>query len=327
VHKIMGSGHRLLDDRAFWRHQEHGLAVYAAPNFFRSYWAPRPFRERAAIGDHFHITQLFPTLVDSTRFHLLALSQKHVRLIEATRTSAREMDLGDLPTSLAEAMRTEPPGQQLQQHVVTRVGGAMSGDRGATMFHGHGPGLPEYKKKAVRLFFSQLDGGIRSRLPERHEPLVLAGVEYLLSIYRDANSHPGLLPEGITGNFDVESPQQLGARGWDIVSRHVAALEDAALTRYEERTSRGKITADLATVVRASHEGRVDELFVADGAERWGMFEPESSVVTVREKPGAVGDELINLAVIHTFLRAGAIHVLPREKVPGGADAAATLRY
>ena len=52
IEHIMGPAHALIDDRAFWRHQEQGLAMYAAPNFFSSYWAPRPFREIATISEH-----------------------------------------------------------------------------------------------------------------------------------------------------------------------------------------------------------------------------------------------------------------------------------
>src|SRR5207247_5079109 len=215
IAQITGPAHPLIDDRAFWRHQQQGLAVYAAPNFFRSYWAPRPFREIASISDHFHVTQLFSSLVDSTRFYVLALSQKDIRLIEATRTSAAEVDLGNLPRSLAEALSTEPPGQELQQHVVTTAGG----ERGV-MFHGHGAGLLDQRKEAIRQFFHQLDHGLPSLLPDRPPPLVLAGVEYLLSIYREANSHPAVLPEGIAGNPEQESAQTLGSRGWEIVSRH-----------------------------------------------------------------------------------------------------------
>ena len=322
IEHIMGPAHALIDDRVFWRHQEQGLAMYAAPNFFRSYRAPRPFREIATISEHFHVIQLFPSLMDGTRFYVLALSQKDVRLIEATRSSAAVLELGDLPRSLAEAVPTEPPGQELQQHVVTTAGG----ERGV-MFHGHGAGLLDQRKEAIRQFFHQLDRGLPSLLRDRRAPLVLAGVEYLLSIYREVNSYPGVLPEELPGNPELESEQTLGSRGWEIVSRHLEAAEATAVARYHERAGHGRISADLATVVRASYEGRVEKLFVADGAERWGTFEPGSGAVIVRDKPGTVGEDLVNLAAIQAFQRGGAIHVLERSRVPNAADIAATFRY
>jgi len=49
--------------------------------------------------------------------------------------------------------------------------------------------------------------------------------------------------------------------------------------------------------------------------------------VTVRDKPGSVGEDLINLAAIQAFQRGGAIHVLERSQVPDAADVAAIFRY
>ena len=109
VARLLAPALALVDERAFWRQQEDGLAVYAAPNFFRAYRCPQVFREVAVVSDHFHVTQLFPLLAADRRFYVLALSQKDVRLIEATRTSAVEVDLGGLPRSLTEALMTECP--------------------------------------------------------------------------------------------------------------------------------------------------------------------------------------------------------------------------
>jgi len=49
--------------------------------------------------------------------------------------------------------------------------------------------------------------------------------------------------------------------------------------------------------------------------------------VIVRDKPGTVGEDLVNLAAIQAFQRGGAIHVLERSRVPNAADIAATFRY
>jgi hypothetical protein len=322
ITQITGPAHELLDDRAFWRHQERGLAVYAAPNFFRSYWVPRPLREIALVADRFHVTQLFPLVENGARFYVLAISQKDVRLIEATRTSAAEVDLGDLPRSLAEALQTEPPGQGLQQHVVTGTGG----QRGK-MFHGHDAGGLDRRKEAIRQFFHLLDRGLHPFLTDRDAPLILAGVDYLLPLYRESNSHPGLLPEAILGNPELESTEVLASRGREIVGERLDLAELAAVDRYRERAGSGRVSADLVAVVRASYEGRVDELFVADGAERWGTFEPASGAVTLRDTPGSVAEDLVNLAAIQTFQRAGTIHVLDRTRIPDGSDIAAIFRY
>jgi hypothetical protein len=320
--RLLEAGQALVDERAFWRHQEDGLAVYAAPNFFRTYHCPQPLREMAVVSDRFHVTQLFPLLSADRRFYVLALSQKNVRLIEATRTSAVEVDLGDLPRSVTEALMTEPPGQELQHHVVSAVGAEH-----AAMFHGHGGGGLEHRKEEIRQFFHQLDRGLHPLLKDREDPLVLAAVEYLVPLYRETNTHPGLLPDGILGNSEGQSASVLGARAWDIVHAHLDRAETRAIARYQDLAGSGRVSTDLATVVRAAHEGRIADLFLAAGTERWGSFEPASGALTVRDGPGVVGEDLLNVAAIHAFQRGATIHVLERARVPEGHDVAALFRY
>src|SRR5262249_5812185 len=147
---------------------------------------------------------LFPLMSMERPFYVLALSQNDVRLIRATRTEAIELDLGDVPRSLTEALRSEPPGQELQQHVVSGVGA-----RRAVAFHGHGAGGLDHRKDEIREFFHRVDRGLRSRLPDHDAPLVLAGVEYLIPLYREANGHRGLLPEAIAGNPEGQTVELL----------------------------------------------------------------------------------------------------------------------
>jgi hypothetical protein len=321
VARTVGLAHALVDDEAFWLHQQDGLAVYAAPNFLRAYRIDQPLREMVVVSERFHLTQLLPVVTRDSRFYVLALSQKDVRLIEASRAAAAELDLGDLPRSLDAALAIDTPDKQLQHHVSTIVGG----EHGA-VFHGHGAGLLD-RKEAIRQFFHVLDRGLRPFLADRHAPLVLAGVDYLLPLYRETNSHPRLLPEGLTGNLIALSPHELRARAWEIVEPHLDSTHAAALGRYHRLAGTGLASDDLGTVIAAAHDGRVDELFVAGNEEIWGTFEPGAAAVTVRDGPGAVTEELLNLAAILAVQRGGTVHVLDRGRVPGGGGIAAILRY
>jgi len=321
IARLLGPGHTLVDDRAFWRRQDEGFAVYAAPNFFRWYRCPERFGELALVSDWFHVTQLFPLLSVERPFCVLALSQNDVRLIRATRTDATLVDLGELPRRLPDALLTEPPGQELQHHVVS-----VGGSRPAVAFHGHGSGL-DHRKDEIREFFHRLDRGLRPFLPDRDVPLVLAGVDYLIPIYREANSHRGLLPESIQGNPEDQTPQALASRAWERVRPYLDAADRVAADRYEELAGGNRVSNDLATILRAAHEGRVSDLFLAASARRWGRFEPGSGAVTLRDAPGVAGDDLLNLAAIHTFKRGGIVHVVPPERVPAHGDIAAIFRY
>jgi hypothetical protein len=217
---------------------------------------------------------------------------------------------------------TEPPGQELQYHVVTGAGGA----RGV-MFHGHGAGELEHRKDEISQFFHRLDRELHPFVADQTAPLVLAGVDDLLPLHRETTTHPRVLPEQILGNPESRSVADLASRAWEIVRSQLQASETVAVTRYHELGGSGRGSADLATVVWAAHDGRVAEVFVVADGERRGTFAPGSGAVSVREGPGAVGEDLLNLAAIYTFQRGGTVHVLERGRMPGGSDLAAIFRY
>lgn len=322
VETVLRPGKELLDDRAFWRHQADGLILFLGPHLARMYSLTRPARERAVVGERFYVTPLIGALAEDERFYVLALSQKDVRLVEATRDTAVEVDLGDLPRTVAEAVPTEAPGQRLQQHVGTIVGA----ERGL-VFHGHGGGRAE-RKEAVHQFLHRVDRGIESLLSPRDAPLVVAAVDYLLPMYREVSALSGLLAEGITGNPEGFSAQALGARAWPIVAGRPGARRARAAGRYRELAGSERTSADLPVILRAAQDGRVDELFVAEDAEeRWGTLDPDSGTVTTREEPGPGAEDLLNVAAIHVFDRRGTVWVVDRESLPDGTALCAIFRY
>ena len=116
----------------------------------------------------------------------------------STRFHAREVALPQVPKSLAEALQFDDPEQQLQFHT-----GAPRGDgRQTAVFHGQG-GAKENAKDDILEYFRQIDQGLHPVLRDERAPLVLAGVDYLHPIYRQANTYPHLLDQGLTGNCDI----------------------------------------------------------------------------------------------------------------------------
>ena len=72
------------------------------------------------------------------------------------------------------------------------------------MFHGHGIGVDDSKDNILR-FFRAVEKGLQSQPVLKQRPLILAGVEYLHSIYRTVNTYPHLLETGVAGNIEKMS--------------------------------------------------------------------------------------------------------------------------
>lgn len=332
--ELLAPARALVDDYDFWQHQRDGLAVFVAPGFLRTYKLPMRFSELAAVEDRFHLKSLFPLFADDGRFYVLALSQNDVRLFEGSRYEVRQVPLQDVPKSLADALGQDLTEVHLQFHTGTRANPRGSQPRGqqqgatrAPIYHGQGAG-EEDAKDEIRKFFSQLDNGLRELLDGNGQtPLVLAGVEYLLPIYRDQTSYPNTLPDGVHGNPDALTPAELHSRAWEVVEERFRATRRDAAERYGDLSGTGRASADLDEVLLAALDGRVDTLFVGRGVRQWGRFDPAGRSIERHEEQNGGSEDLLDRAAVLTFVNSGRVFAVDPAEVPGGGPVAAIFRY
>lgn len=319
---LLEPAQRLLANSAFWRHQSDGLAVFVSADLFRYYRLPLDLAEQVVVGERFHLKPLLPFFMGDGHFFLLALSQNQVRLLEGTRHSVDELDLEGVPTSLSEALGYDVLEKQIQFHTRTQAPG--TGGRSA-VFHGHDP-ADEAKGRILR-YFRQVNEGLDRVLKGEHAPLVLAGVEYLLPLYKEVNTYPYLLERGIYGNPEGLTPTELHKRAWEIVGPHFLEAKQTARARYQELVGTGKTSTDVREVVLAAYHGQVDVLFVALSVQQWGRFLPETNTVLLREEPMPADEDLLDTASIQTVLNGGTAYAVERDKVPDNAPLAAIFRF
>jgi hypothetical protein len=305
----------------FWRRQSDGLALFLSADLFRSFSLPEAFTELITVADHFHIKPLLPLLGGDKRFYILALSQNEIRLLEGTARNVREIDLDTLPKNLGEALGYGEPERQIR----FRAGTAGGGDHSA-MVSGHGAEIDDTKENLLK-YFRLIDRGLHDLLRDERAPLILAGVEYLFPIYREANTYPRLIEEGIPGNPQGISADALHRSALKIISPYFQKAEQDAVAQYRQSSGTGLTSADLPEIVPAAVHGRVGILFVATGRRQWGTFDGESGAVERHEKMGATSEDLLEIAAIQTFLNGGTMFILPPEKMPDTGDLAALFRY
>jgi hypothetical protein len=322
VEKRLKPAQELLNNRSFWQHQSDGLSVFISPQTSRYYRLPLEFDELVVVTNRFHIKPLLTLFSGNGRFYLLALSQNEIRLFQGTRFSISEVELEGVPESIDQALKYDHPEKQLQFHTRTPGG---TGDR-AAMFHGHGVGTDDAKQNIFR-YFRQIDKGLHNLLKEEQAPLALAGVEYLLPIYRQANTYPYLAAEGITGNPDELSAKELHGRAWSVVQPLFLKAQDEAATRYKQLVGTGLASKDLKAIVSAAYHGRVESLFVPVRIQEWGTFDADANVVHLHQDAEPDDEDLLDLAAIQTLLHEGTVYAVKSEEVPDGAVLAAVFRY
>lgn len=324
--KLLEPASDLLQDANFWQHQSDGLVIFLSFNGVHRYRLPLNFEELVVVEDYFYIKPLMPLFTGNGQFYILALSKNDIRLLNGTRYHVSEVDIGQMVGSLDEAISPDNHQVSLQLHTSGTTGASLGGK--SVTFHGHGGGDESDKNDLLR-YFHLVEDALSGFLQGDEVPLVLAGVEYLLPIYKEANKYPYLIDNVITGNPDLLSEEELHKSAWEIFEPYFQETQDEALAHYEQLAGQSSdlVVDVLEQIIPAAINGRVEILFVSAGLQRWGVFDTATNKVKVHDQKESGDEHLLDLAVVQTYLQGGTVYVLKQEKMPGGTEAAAVLRY
>lgn len=313
---------RLLSAIPFWKDKRDGLALFISPGIFRQYQLPTSFEPLVVVAHRFHVKPLLAFL-GGKEFFVLALSQNAVKLFEGSPFGLSAVDEPEgVPKSLADALKYEEMIKQLQFRTGIGTGGAR-GER-AAMFHGQSA---DDAKDRIQWYFRQIDQGLRDLLREAQTPLVLAGVEYLLPIYKEVNTYQHLLNGGITGNPEGVNLEDLHRQAWAQVEPYFKREQEEAAARYRELAGTGRTSHDSGEIVPAAYHGRVECLFVAVARQQWGDYDPGTNQVNLHLAPQPGSFDLLDMAATQTLLHGGAVYAVEASEVPDETLLAAVFRY
>ena len=309
----------LVKNSPFWRQQSSGLSLFLCPDFFRTYRLPVEFQPSVVLAERFNVKPLLPLFNTDGRFYVLALSQKDVRLLVCGRYGVKETRPEGMPRNIDEVLKVDAAGRRLRSRSSSSGG---TGPRGSTAWTDD-----VYTKENVLRYLLQIDKTLRSVLKDERDPLIVAGVEYVFSLYRDVNTYPCLVESAIIGNPDQASAEELHAQALPVVEPWFLREQEEARVRYRQSLGTGLASNNLEEIVPAAHHGRVGYLFVEVGQEKWGTFNPQTGKAVVHNG-GKKGDEdLIDLAAIQTLGAGGKVYAVQRDRMPDREPAAALFRY
>jgi hypothetical protein len=165
-------------------------------------------------------------------------------------------------------------------------------------------------------------------LGDETAPLVLAGGDYLLPIYQQANSYPYLIEKIIKGNPDQLDVKVLHQQAWRFVEPIFGADLRQALARYQELNGSNSEVSykSLKSIVPAIHFGRVEAPFVAQGIQLWGNFDASKNNLAQHKGFRPDDQDLLDLVAVQTLLNGGEVYALEPAKMPNEAPLAAMFR-
>lgn len=313
----------------FWQHQDRGLAFFVTDDFCRYYKVPRDLFELVVVTDQFHLKPLLPLLTGDGTFYVLELSQKQVQLFEGDRYHMRVVNVPDLPQSMDEVLQYDETAQEGQFRIGTSSGASNynNSSAGTGVFHGQGSPDRDDVTRNYRQFFYAIDRALHDFLNGKRAPLVLACVEYLMPIYREANTYPHLVAEGITGNAKDTAMGELHEQAWSIVEPYFMQAQEKAASDYHDLSNTELISTKLEETVPAAYYGRVDRLFVAVGVQKWGRFDPNANEIQIHPDAEVGDEDLLDAAALQTLINGGVVYAVEPDNMPAPAPIAAVFRY
>ncbi|WP_405227867.1 baeRF7 domain-containing protein [Lentisalinibacter sediminis] len=320
---VLGPLIEARDGGTFWPEEplDGGLAAYTKGSGLNRIALPQRPRELTVVGWRFHLKPVLEAQGLTGPFSLLAISQNDVRLFagdHGDHRGLRPLDLaGRAPRSLEESAGHDLTEPNLQHH---------AGHRGSAeaIYHSHGGGKDDVTPELKR-FLREVDRAVQDLLPARESPLVLAGVESLLALYRQVSDLPGILEDELHGNVEHLSTAELHERARELVERRHMQDDREAAAVLADAVGSGSATDSTDEALLAALEGRVSEIVVAGDREDWGYV--DEGAHEVRHRDELPREDLLDRAAVETWLHGGRVRVLPAEDLPGERLVYASLRY
>lgn len=316
--RALEAGRQVADDEDFWRHRDEGVALFLTADGARHCRLPEEPSERVVVSDRFHLKPLLKA-AEWGRCFVLALSRNSVRLFMFDGGQTRELDLGDTPGSLQEALWLDDPERSVQQHTTTpRAEGREA------IHHGHGGTPGENEVRNLQRFCGAVARGVSRALDGADDPLVLACDVSIDPVYRAADSYPRLLDEGIPGTPDRLSADELRNAAYPLVADRRA--RERRRIADDWNPSDTATSSDLEQVLERAWEGRVGLMFACADREQWGRFDPDRRAVKEPAEEAPI-DDLVDVAAAEALRHGADVYTVDADEMPvDDALVAARLR-
>ncbi len=311
-----------IEDRAFWTHLSHSLALFATPTSLKSFRLPNNLESAVEVSDRFYVKPLMRAATFPQTAFVLALAQNSVRLLEITADDEpHRIEVAGMPKNVADGAGLDPiAGRSPAGHPTGgRAGGGNTPSGRIQGAEGQKVRMAEYARAIQR--------ALRPTFTGLSVPLIIAGAEPLVSIFRGISTYPHLAAQTIAGNPEEIPDAELAASA-RVVLDEIYAVELAGLRdSFADRQANGRASTDLSDVARAATFGAIETLFVDIDKSLPGSVHSESGVVTLDEHDDAVNYGVVDEILRRALLSGAQIFAVRAEDVPGGGAFAATLRF
>jgi len=323
LERILEPGFEVLRDDSFWKELDGGLAFFIADGFFSYIKLPATVEEKMTIGHRFLLSPLLLFQERLVRhFFILVISKKQAKLFRADQWQITAIEVPELPRGVEDVIHFEEKDDQQ----LFRTGGR--GGTGGANFHGIGSGKPD-EKENLAIYFHEVDETLRKEvLNTETAPLLLAGIDYMMALYSQTAKYKHVWPETLNGSHEFENVTEMYKQAMPIMKAYFEEPKITALERFGNKSGTSLTSTDVTEIIPAAFYGRVDTLFVQQGASIHGTFDEANNQLQLADNTNDKAQEdLLDKVVMQTALKEGDVIILDKNEMPEQATLAAIMRY
>jgi Bacterial archaeo-eukaryotic release factor family 3 len=341
VERLTGGGMRLPDAEAllapvrelianenFWRHQDHGLAVYVAKGAFRYFCVPVRLEEKVIIGAGFHVMPLLPLLGEDAPFLVLTLSARRARVFRGCRVDLRECEDVPIPRQGVAEIEAETNYENtLHASSLARNNTPKAGEISGK--HNFGETPEEMRKAQLVEYLRRVATGFNRWLAGGKAPIVLVAQPEIRGNFKATDQFAGRSLLELDMNPDTLDEGELHRRAYELVRPRLAKDCTAQLDHFKSLFNDGsaKSTDKVEGIVKAARYGQVDVLLARRGARLWGRYDQEKDRVLVHGEPAEEDEDLLDLAAKDVLRHGGRVFLVGENALRQGQTAGAILRF
>lgn len=320
INRMLQPGYDMLRDDELWKNLGRGLAVYMSDGFFKFMRLAGTIKNEVLVSGTFSVSALVPFMVRKEYFYLLVISKKKPQFYRADPFGIEHIPIDEMPDGVDDVVHFEnKDGKKLFR--------AGSGDRGGANFHGIGSGKPDDKQN-VAAFLEEVDDTIwKTHLHYSTAPLLLAGLDHYIPIYRSVSDYSNIWPEALTGNHSTEDTNYLHGRAMEVMRPYFDQKLEKGLDEYGNKSATDLTSVNSYKIIPAAFYGKVSRLFVQKDVQIWGTFDEQSNELKVFSSMKEGAENLADRAAAKTIQNGGDVFILEKDKMPGAGELAAIFRY
>ena len=256
------------------------------------------------IDSTFATRDLVFTLNRAPRYRVLVLTEKPVRLFEATTNVLTEVT--DKPFPM---IHMGPGG-------ASKLPGGQGINRSAVRDESH------------RQFFIKVDDALAAIQKEDPLPVVVVGVDRYLAFYQEVTKNPDAIVGLVAGSHDDPKPSALGKLVWPVFKAGATLRRTRALMRLNEAVSLNRHASGIDQVWRAAHDNRCQVLLVESDFEYPADVAPDGGRLLPYTGRGAAAlDDAVDEVIEKVVAKGGDVFFYEPGVLDLHQRIAAVLRY